>query len=277
MPTGHAPAPAIPLPDVAGPALPRSGAVLEVSERDIVRIARARGPAQPILAIAARQAWHEWRIRLATRVSFRHRANNAAVAAYCAMDATEFAGINARQAWANWRTIPRNLTGNLPNRPVRVIDLCCGTGQSTEVLAYYVAPGSTLLGLEYNPRFVDLARQRPYRHAEGGLAEARFVAQSVLETFRDERGAEVPADSVDLVNACGAVGCHFDHEASARLAREVARVLAPGGLALIDSGPAGTPGDDLRGIFAGLGFTSLGHAKSCAVDRYRQLRLRKAG
>lgn len=258
-------------------ALKRRGDVLHLGERDIVRIARAHGPRQGIVAIVARQAWHEWRIRLATRTSFRHRANAAAVSAYCEMDGDDFAGINARQAWANWRTIPRNLAGNLPNRPVRIVDLCCGIGQSTDVLAYYATPGSTLLGLEYNPRFVELARSRIYRHAEGIPAEARFVAQSVLETFQDENRTALGADSVDLVNASGAVGCHFDRAASVRLAAEVARVLVPGGLALIDSGPAGTPGDDLRSIFAEHGFVSRGHARSCLVDRYRQLRLRKRG
>lgn len=255
--------------------LDRRGEVLQLSERQIRRIARARGPRRSIVAIAARQAWHEWRIRIATRTSFRHRANDAAVSAYCEMDGDDFAGINARQAWSNWRTIPRNLAGHLPNRPVRIVDLCCGIGESTEVLACYAAPGSSLLGLEYNPRFVGIARERAYRHAEGAPADVRFVAQSVLETFRDEGGAELPAASVDLVNASGAVGCHFDRAASERLAAEVARVLAPGGLALIDSGPAGTPGDDLRGIFARRGFECLGHARSCLVDRYRQLRMRK--
>ena len=112
---------------------------------------------------------------------------------------------------------------------------------------------------------------------EGGAAEASFMAQSVLDTFRDNSGAALGAGSVDLINASGAVGCHFDHAASVGLAAEVARVLAPGGLALIDSGPAGTPGDDLRAIFADHGFISLGHARSCVVDRYRQLRLRKPG
>jgi len=251
--------------------------MLALSESQIQRIARARGPAQGIFAITARQAWHEWRVRLATHVSFRHRANDAAVSAYCAMDGNDFAGINARQAWANWRTIPRNLAGHLPNRAVRIVDLCCGTGQSTEVLAYYAAPGSTLLALEYNPRFVDLARQRAYQHAEGHAAEARFVAQSVLDTFRDETGAALDAGSVDVVNASGAVGCHFDRQASEILAAEVARVLSPSGLALIDSGPAGTPGDDVSTIFARHDFACLGHARSCLVDRYRQLRLRKPG
>ena len=259
------------------PPLARRGDVLILSERQIRRIARDHGPEQTIVTIVARQAWHEWRIRLATRTSFRHRTNAAAVSAYCEMDGDEFAGINARQAWANWRTIPRNLSGHLPNRALRIVDLCCGIGQSTAVLAYYAAPGSTLLGLEYNPRFVGLARQRAYRHAEGDAAEASFMAQSVLDTFRDNSGAALGAGSVDLINASGAVGCHFDHAASVGLAAEVARVLAPGGLALIDSGPAGTPGDDLRAIFADHGFISLGHARSCMVDRYRQLRLRKPG
>lgn len=254
------------------PAFDREGAVLAIGERALRRIARSRGPRDGIVRIFLRQGWTEWRLWLDRSVNFRHRENRAAVDAYCAMDDAEFAGINARQAWANWRTIPRNLDGALPNRPVRVVDLCCGTGHSTEVLAWYAAPGSALLGLEYNPRFVAAARRRAYRHAEGAPAEARFTAQSVLETFREPDGSAVADGSIDLVNASGAVGCHFDHAASARLADQVARVLRPGGIALIDSGPAGTPAEDLRAIFAARGFACTGAARSCLVDRYRQLR-----
>src|SRR5512142_87947 len=97
-----------------------------------------------------RQAWHETRVRRLRHIQFRSRENDKAREAYAAMDPWEFEGINARQAWANWRTLARNLEGRLPREPVRAIDLCCGTGQSTAVIAHHLPPGSEILGLEYS-------------------------------------------------------------------------------------------------------------------------------
>ncbi len=272
-----APSPSRPYADVDEPLIPREGGTLELTPRQIRRIARLRGPRQTLAGIVLRQAVTEYRLWLVRKVNFRHRDNGAAVSAYCEMDGDDFLGINARQSWANWRTVPRNLVGKLPNRPIRAVDLCCGIGQSTEVLACYAAPGSWLLGLEYSARFVDIARQRArgIRDDQGLPADVRFRAQSVLETFRDDDGQALADGSVDLVNASGAVGCHFDRAASAVLAREVARVLQPGGLATIDSGKSGTSSDDLRVLFAEHGMECIGEAHSCPFDRYRQLCLRK--
>ena len=72
------------------------------------------------------------------KVFFRQNRNHLACQAYRQMNLEEFQALNARQAWANWRTIPRNLAGRLPQRPVLALDLCCGVGESTEVLAYYL-------------------------------------------------------------------------------------------------------------------------------------------
>ncbi|MBA3685055.1 MAG: class I SAM-dependent methyltransferase [Planctomycetes bacterium] len=260
------------------PLIERGGDILALTPRQIRRIARARGPSQTLPGIVMRQAATEYRLWLVRKVNFRHRDNHAAVSAYCEMDGDDFRGINARQSWSNWRTIPRNLAGRLPNRPVRVIDLCCGIGESTEVLACYAAPGSWLLGLEYSPRFVAIARERSraIRDDRGQPADVHFVAQSVLDTFRDDEDQPLADASIDLVNASGAVGCHFDRAATAVLAREVARVLVPGGLATIDSGKSGTSSADLRTLFADQGMEQIGDAHSCVFDRYRQLCMRKS-
>lgn len=235
----------------------------------------ARWHAGHIALAGVRQAYYEAWVCNWKRVRFRLTHNGAACRAYCEMLTHEFEAINARQSWANWRTIPRNLNRRLPNRPVNAIDLCCGIGQSTEVLAYYCAPGSRLLGLEYNPRFVEVARRRRYRHDTGAPGRVTFNAQSVLETFRYPDGSEVAGGSIDVVNSCGAVGCHFDPDASIKLAGEVLRVLAPGGLALIDSGAAGTSEQRLKDIFKRAGFEALAEARSCALDRYTQVCFRK--
>lgn len=249
---------------------------LRLSEDDIIAQAKRRlGGNLALAGRVLRQAFTEQRLRLARRVSFRSDTNAAALDAYCAMSGREFEGINARQQWANWRTVPRNLADHIELRALRVIDLCCGVGHSTEVLAHYVAPGSRLLGLEFNPRFVEIARGRRLTHADGSPAQAEFRAQSILETFRDAAGAAVPAASIDLVNCCGALGNHFRADRTRVVAAEVDRVLRPGGLALLDAGPDGTRPDELREIFAGLGYRVLRESRSCAVDRFRQLALRK--
>jgi SAM-dependent methyltransferase len=223
-----------------------------------------------------RQAWHEARIRAWRHIAFRSRENGKARDAYAAMEAWEFEGVNARQAWANWRTIPKNLTGRAPARPVRALDLCCGTGQSTAVLAYHLEPGTRILGLEYSPRFVGVARSRAYLDRDGREARVRFREQSVLETFRDVDGQPIREASVDLVNSSGAVGCHFDRDSTAALAAEVSRVVRPGGLALVDSGHSGTSSRDVRALFASAGFVERHAARSCFLDPYLQICFEKA-
>ena len=228
-----------------------------------------------VVPVFLRQAWAEARVRYWRHVRFRSRENEAARDAYAAMEAWEFEGVNARQAWANWRTIPKNLAGRLPARPLRALDLCCGTGQSTAVLAHHLPAGSDILGLEYSPRFVSLARSRTYPTRDGVPAPVRFHAQSVLETFRDTDGTKLVDASVDIVNSCGAVGFHFDPASTEVLADEVARVVRPCGLALIDSGRSGTTPAQVRSIFARRGFAEIHAARSCFVDRELQIAFRR--
>jgi hypothetical protein len=103
--------------------------MLRIAESDI----RRYGPGR-LLAVA----WRQWRTEraLARRgVQFRTTDLHAALAAYAAMTDGEFDAINGRQDWANWRTIPRALSGHVPDRPLRVLDLGCGTGSHALGLA----------------------------------------------------------------------------------------------------------------------------------------------
>src|SRR5262245_8177039 len=96
--------------------------------------------------------WRQWRAEraLARRgIHFRTTDLDQLAQAYAAMSADEFDAINGRQDWANWRTIPRALhTGKLPQRPLDILDLGCGTGSSTQVLAWHCHPRSRILGYE---------------------------------------------------------------------------------------------------------------------------------
>ncbi len=222
-----------------------------------------------------RQVWTEGKLFLVRGISFRSRNNEAARQAYRRMHVREFEGINARQRWANWRTIPKNLSGRLPQRPVYAVDLCCGTGHSTEVLAYYLPVGSRILGIEFNPDFVQSAREKIFRDRRGEAVEVSFRVQSVLETLRDSSGVPLGSSTVDLANSCGAVGSHFDAAMTRVLAKELGRVLKAGGLALIDSGLPGTHQSQLLEIFESEGFECLGAAKSSLLDLFTQVCFRK--
>lgn len=249
---------------------------VKISEPAIRRTARERGPQGSMASICLNYAVTAAKLRW-RKVIFRQNRNAMACQAYCQMRTSEFQALNARQAWANWRTIPRNLSGRLPQYPVFALDLCCGIGDSTEVLAYYCTPGSRLLGLEFNPAFVARARQRVYRHHGGRQAQVQFVVQNILETFCDGSGNRLANESVDLVNASGAIGCHFDSDAAAVVACECARVVKHNGLALIDAGREGAAARELLGLFGQYGFRPIHQARSCVFDRYWQLCLRRTG
>jgi SAM-dependent methyltransferase len=247
---------------------------LHISERDI----RRHGPGNA-LAIC----WRQWRTeRHLRRRGIHYRATNPerVAAAYAAMSATDFDAINGPQAWANWRTIPRAMNGHVQNLPLRVLDLGCGSGSSTRVLAFYSPDGSHLTGYEFAVP-LELARRRHYVHRSGKAAHVDFVCQGVTETLRQPDGAAVPDGSVDLVNASGIVGHHLNPRTIGPLLAELRRLLAPAGIALLDVGPT-MPASVLRRLMAEAGFAYLGHYRSWLGDRtgalvFRRLRLSARG
>src|SRR5688572_10765652 len=153
---------------------------------------KAGGRPGPGNALAV--CWRQWRAEraLARRgVHFRSTDLTAVAAAYAAMTAEEFEAVNGRQEWANWRTVPRALAGRLPDRPWRVLDLGCGTGTSTRVLAYYSPAGSEILAYDLAPALLAQARRRRYVHRGGGDARVQFVCQGLTEAFRAGDGREL--------------------------------------------------------------------------------------
>jgi SAM-dependent methyltransferase len=246
----------------------------ELETSRIRRIARDQNK-EGLPALFLKQAWTEAALTWRRRVRFRVANNADAVRAYCAMTEEEFENVNARQRWANWRTIPRSLSGRLPARPCRAVDLCSGLGHSTQVLAYYLPTGSEILGLEFNPEFVLIASSRDYRGAGGEPVPVAFRAQSVLDAFRDGRGDPLPDASVDLVNSCGSLGIHFDAAEIDRIAAEAFRVLEPGALAAVDSGPEGIDSAQMVRLFQKRRFEVLGRTKSCFLDRFTHVCFRK--
>jgi SAM-dependent methyltransferase len=242
--------------------------VLHIDESKI----RRHGPGNVL-----RVCWRQWRAEraLARRgVQFRTTNLAALAAAYAAMSDQEFDAINGRQDWANWRTIPRSLSGHVADRRLRVLDLGCGTGGSTRVLAFYCPAGSAITGYELATPLADIARRRAYSHRDGQPADVTFVCQSLAERLRQADGGPVPDGSVDLVNASGVVGHHFDATTVRPLVDELKRVLRAGGVSLLDVGP--TLGDGaLSPIMTAAGFERLGYRRSCVIDRTGQVAFRK--
>ena len=218
---------------------------------------RGQGPGN-VLAVC----WRQWRTEraLARRgVHFRDTDVAKVAAAYAAMSEAEFDAVNGRQDWANWRTIPRALSGHVPDRPLRILDLGCGTGSSTQVLAHYGPAGSHLTGYEVAEPLLVFARRRRYRHRDGTPARVDFVCRSLTEPFPE------PAGGADVVNASGVIGHHFDRTTVGPLIAEIARVLAPAGVALLDVGPA-LPKRELTAAMAAAGFAALGYYRSWFGD-----------
>lgn len=241
---------------------------LQISERDI----RRHAPDSALMA-----CWRQWRgeRRLARRgIRFRGTDISAIADAYAAMSDRDFDAINARQDWANWRTIPRVLSNHVPARPVRVIDLGCGAGGSTRVLAFYCAAGSRLTGYELVQPFVDIARRRDYRHRDGEPALVDFVCQPITTVLRTADGDTLPNCSVDLASSSGIVGHHLDARSVLPLIAELRRVIAPDGIATLDAGPE-LPVDELTKTLAEHGFVCVGSKKSWLFDPTAQLIFRK--
>lgn len=169
--------------------------------------------------------------------SVRTNDAGAVCSAYEQLTAEEFEAINGPQQWANWRFLPRVLDGLLPGVPATVLDLGCGAGGSTEVLAFCAAPGSHLLGYDVSRRRIQAARRRRYRHGDGSRAHATFRCQAIFAPLCDAAGRELPEDSVDLAHASGVVGHHLDAHGLRLLAAELRRVVRPGRAVVLDAGP----------------------------------------
>lgn len=236
------------------------------------RSARRGGPPGGVPLILLRQ-WLSERRALRAGACFRSDDNAHAMAAYERMEGSLFAGINARQAWANWQVIPKTLHGRAPNRPLRAVDLACGDGESSAVLAHHLHPESTVIGLEYAAGLVRRGQGRRYLHHSGRRAQVHILHASILEPWPDDSGT-IADGSVDWVNCCGALAHHFTPEQCRAVADECRRVLRPGAWAAVDARNIAHD-DPVCAAFIGAGLRLHGGERSCPADRTWQACFRK--
>jgi SAM-dependent methyltransferase len=254
------------------PAKPAKRApALTLSDTDIRTAIAQHAPLRSLLPAVVRQFAADLRQQGAAFFN----ENGIARGAYARLSAQDLRDINRRQQWAAWRAIPRSLSGVVENKPLSVIDLCCGVGDSTEVLAHFLPRGSQILGLDFQTLFVDAAARRDYKHRSGAAASTRFSVQSILEPFRDVNGAAVPMESVDLVHAIGAFSVNFTPQQTLLSVVHAWRVLKTHGVLILDLKKSGAEREEILKGIRHAGFAHIHSAKSCTLDRSRQECFRK--
>ncbi len=222
--------------------------------------------------------WRQFRVETIGGYNFRGQERDFVQRAYDGMGQHTFEIINGAQDWVNWRQIPRAMRGRIPEGAALIVDLGCGPGSSTRIIAWHGAPSWRIIGMDFSE---DLIRQARHRVESGGFSTAsgkqpavEFVVGSVVEPFRDASGTELADLSVDYVNSSGIVGHHLSRESFTSLATELRRVVKPHGFVSLDSGPH-LKGGIIRSVMERFGFVLRTKVRSVPLDPRPQLVFQK--
>ena len=134
---------------------------------------------------------------------------------------------NVDRLW--WRRAARTFVSILSKPNVRVLDLCCGTGDMTFALFQKTrASGAHILGVDFSHAMLQLAREKSRGTALGWI-EADALNLPIVDA------------QFDLITAAFGFRNLADYDAGLR---EIARLLKPGGeCGILDFGePAGVVG-----------------------------------
>jgi SAM-dependent methyltransferase len=232
----------------------------------------------PSLASLVARKWRQFQVETIGGYRFRGQEVGFVQRAYDGMDDNTFTAINGAQEWVNWRQIPRASHGRIPRGPALVIDLGCGPGSSTRILAWCGTPQWRIIGVDFSEQLIRLARQLAgngaFRTAAGERPTVEFVVGSVVEPLRDGSGTLIADGSVDYVSSSGIVGHHLSAEGLERLASELQRIVKPRGYVALDSGPH-LKGDSIRRIMEKAHFILRARVRSVPFDPRPQLVFQK--
>jgi demethylmenaquinone methyltransferase/2-methoxy-6-polyprenyl-1,4-benzoquinol methylase len=142
--------------------------------------------------------------------------------------------------------------------PARVLDLCCGTGDLAFLASAGAASGSRVVGLEFTLPMLGIARSR---RAPGGAAA--FAQGDALRLPFPDASFDAVTMGYGLRNVADPLAC----------LREVRRVLAPGGRAVVlDFGkPANPVTRRLYGGFLNAAMPLVGWLFHGDPDTYRYI------
>lgn len=185
-----------------------------------------------------------------------------------ALRGADFDEYNLPQVWVERRQIPQAVHGRVPMRDAVVLDLGCGPGTSTEVLAYFADPSWTIIGYDLVEHSITAARERAarsgFRSRDGAVIHPHFECQSIATPLL-LRGEPLGGGTVDFAISGGVVGLYLRPADAEKLIRDLRRIVKPGGYIALDAGPSVTA-DTMRAIASenGLAFRSV--AKSFWIE-----------
>jgi len=126
---------------------------------------------------------------------------------------------NMGQATAVYAAVAREIAGT---EPLTIVQLGCGPGVGIETVRA-TSPEAEVIGIDLSPFMLEAARAR--------LGE---TTERVRLIHADARSIPLESGSVDAVFAVHVLG-HVPHRAADAMAKDVARLLRPGGrLVLVD-------------------------------------------
>ncbi|HEY1800355.1 MAG TPA: bifunctional demethylmenaquinone methyltransferase/2-methoxy-6-polyprenyl-1,4-benzoquinol methylase UbiE [Terriglobales bacterium] len=141
--------------------------------------------------------------------------------------------MNVDRLW--WRRTARNFRGKLSQPDMRVLDLCCGTGDMTLALQRASNPSSKIVGADFSHAMLQRA------HKKTKKISLRWLEADALQL-------PFPDNSFDLVTSAFGFRNLADYDAGLR---EIFRVLRPSGeFGILDfSEPTGLMGTLYRVYF----------------------------
>ncbi len=224
--------------------------------------------------------WRQFQVETLGGYRFRGQERDFVRRAYDGMGQDTFEVINGAQEWLNWRQIPMALRKRVPEEAALVLDLGCGPGSSTRILAWHGMPTWRILGMDFSEDLIRQARRSveagDFCTASGKQPIVEFVVGSVLEPFHDASGTLLADHTVDYVNSSGIVGHHLSAEGFTSLAAELRRVVKPHGFVALDSGPH-LKEAVIRRTMERFGFVLRTKVRSVPLDPRPQLVFQSAG